>query len=51
MNEGKLEPKARKCIFLEYANGVKGYKSWGIDSKSFKFWISRIGPLMSPWKK
>ena len=25
VNDGKLEPKAIKCIFLEYAAGVKGY--------------------------
>ena len=27
-NEGKLEPRARKCIFVGYLDGVKGNKLW-----------------------
>ena len=26
VNEGKLESRAKKCIFLGYQDGVKGYK-------------------------
>ena len=26
VNEGKLEPRATKAIFVEYVDGVKGYK-------------------------
>ena len=31
---GKLEPRAKKIIFLGYATKVKGYKLWCLDSKS-----------------
>ena len=41
MNEDKLEPRARKCIFFGYANGVKGYRLWCLDSKFSKFLINR----------
>ena len=26
VNNGKLEPRSMKCIFLGYKSGVKGYK-------------------------
>ena len=31
VSDGKLEPRARKIVFLEFKRGVKGYKLW--DSK------------------
>ncbi|KAI5403925.1 hypothetical protein KIW84_051176 [Lathyrus oleraceus] len=35
----KLDPKSRKCIFLGYADGVKGYRPW--DPTSRKVIVSR----------
>ena len=26
MNDGKLEPREIKCVFIGYATGVKGYR-------------------------
>ncbi|KAK9212518.1 hypothetical protein WN943_001900 [Citrus x changshan-huyou] len=35
----KLDPKSRRCIFLGYADGVKGYRLW--DPTAHKIIISR----------
>ena len=33
VNQGKLNPRALKGIFIGYSNGVKGYKIWLIEEK------------------
>ena len=41
INDGKLEPRAKKAIFLGYIAGVKGYRSWCLYPKLPIFVFSR----------
>ncbi len=42
VNDGKLEARAMKCIFLGYATGVKGYRLWCTEQdRTPRFIISR----------
>ncbi|GJX47497.1 gag-pol polyprotein [Tanacetum coccineum] len=40
----KLDPKSRKCLFLGYADGVKGYRLW--DPTAHKVVVSRYVVFM-----
>jgi len=40
-NDGKLERRAQKCIFLGYASGVNGYRLWCTELHPPRFIISR----------
>ncbi|GJY19059.1 retrovirus-related pol polyprotein from transposon TNT 1-94 [Tanacetum coccineum] len=40
VNQGKLKPKAIKCIFLGYLDGVNGYRLWRLDDVKPKIIIS-----------
>ena len=41
VNDSKLELRSKRCIFVGYPSGIKGYRLWCPDPKSPKLIISR----------
>lgn len=53
IKQGKLEPKAKSCIFLGYPHGTKGYQLWSLEPQDQKCFISRDVTLkeeLIPWE-
>ena len=41
VKQGKLEPRAKKCLFIDYPTDVKGYKLWTLEPEGPRTIVTR----------